>query len=84
MANREITNKQVVEYIYSKLKEGEKAFRDKTPTPYHPDTLEGMLHIYGWVREDLRQQLMKADPQYAASQQPRLTGKFDDKDKPIG
>ncbi len=75
MATKEITDKIAINYILEKLKAGEKAFREGTKCPHSPGSLEEALHAYGWVKEDLRQSLMKHDPRYAASQQPPVAGK---------
>jgi hypothetical protein len=69
MANKEITDSVAIKYIMERLKEGEKAFLDGTANPHHGGTLEHALFAYGWVKEDLRQALMKANPSYRAGQQ---------------
>ena len=59
---------KVSKKIFALLEEGEEARRSGACSPYGGRTLEHCLSAYGWVKEDLRQALIKADPKYARSQ----------------
>ncbi len=54
--------------LYAFIKEGAHARIDGISCPYPPRTVAAMLHSVGWVREDLRQALIKADPRYGEEQ----------------
>jgi len=47
--------------LYRILKEGELSFHEGTICPYHEDDFRKMLHSYGWVKEELRCALIKAE-----------------------
>lgn len=55
--------------LHAVFKAGAQARRDGTPTPYPANNLLGQIHSYGWVQDDLRLALMKADPVYRANQE---------------
>ena len=55
--------------LHAVFKAGAQARRDGTVTPYPANNLLGQIHSYGWVREDLRLALMKANPVYLANQE---------------
>lgn len=55
--------------MHAIFKAGAKARADNTCNPYPGKSLLGQLHIYGWVQEDLRLALMRADPVYRAGQE---------------
>lgn len=59
-----IMNKLVTVY-----REGVKAHLDGTANPYPGNTINHTVHCWGWVNEDLRQALMKANPQYREQQE---------------
>ena len=54
--------------LYAFIKEGAHARINGTRCPYAINTVATMLHSVGWVQEDLRQALIRANPAYAASQ----------------
>ena len=54
--------------LYALIKEGAHARINGTRCPYAANTVASMLHSVGWVREDLRQALIKADPRYGEEQ----------------
>ncbi len=65
-----LTEREVATWCYAVVKEGAAARANGTPCPY-PSTreLQSMLHSVGWVQEDLRLALIKADPVYRANQE---------------
>ena len=54
--------------LYAFIKEGAHARINGTSCPYAAHTVAAMLHSAGWVREDLRQALIKADARYGEEQ----------------
>ena len=55
--------------LHAAFKAGAKQRRDGTPTPYPARGLLSQVSTYGWVQEDLRLALMKADPAYRKGQE---------------
>jgi hypothetical protein len=55
-------HRDAAEFIFKILREGEERRRTGAPSPYSGADLRHSLHAYGWVREDLRLALIKADP----------------------
>jgi hypothetical protein len=50
------------------VKEGAVSRRTGTPNRHAPNTIRSYLHSHGWLCEDLRIALMKANPSYEAGQ----------------
>ena len=67
-----LTERQIVERLYHYVKEGAKARQNGTSSPYAGNTLAHFLHATGWVQEDLRQGLMRADPEGYGAEQKRF------------
>lgn len=59
---------EISERLYAFIKEGAHARINGTSCPYAARTVASMLHSVGWVREDLRQALIKAKPAYGEEQ----------------
>lgn len=59
---------RLCDWMYSVIKEGQKARRENTGCPHPAYTLKSFLHVQGWVSEDLRIGLCKANPTYRATQ----------------
>lgn len=59
---------ELCERLNAFIKEGAHARINGTVCPYPARTVAAMLHADGWVREDLRQALMKAKPAYGEEQ----------------
>lgn len=54
--------------LYAWQKEGMACRRNGGSTPYAGNTVAHAMHSSGWLQEDLRIALMKADARYRASQ----------------
>lgn len=64
-----MTEHEICEYLNRVFKAGAAARRDGSNIPYAAtEELKSMIHIFGWVQEDLRLALMKADPIYRIGQ----------------
>jgi hypothetical protein len=63
-----MTEQIVVEAAYAIIKQGEAARRNGTSNPYPTASLHSLLHMRGWLTEDLRIALMRAKPSYAEDQ----------------
>lgn len=63
-----MTEQETCTAAYAIIKEGVEARRLGIPCPYAGNTLRHFLHTQGWLIEDLRIALMKADPIYAKGQ----------------
>lgn len=66
VGKRELTEREIINWCYAKIKEGIAARQDPAfgPSPYPGNTLAHMLSAEGWLREDLRIALMNAKPSY--------------------
>lgn len=64
-----LSEEDIAAWIWNVQKEGAKARREGTSNPYHAHTLKASLHATGWLMEDLRLALMKADPVYRKNQE---------------
>lgn len=65
-----LTEREVATWCYAVVKEGAAARVSGASCPFPAkQELRSMLHSIGWVQEDLRQALMKADPVYRANQE---------------
>lgn len=64
----ELTERQICDQLYKWQKEGALNRNNGKPCPYKGNTIAHMMHSSGWLTEDLRIALIKADPKYAASQ----------------
>ena len=73
-----MTEKEICTALYKFVKEGHALRLSGGACPYAGNTLAHMLSAIGWVSEDLRQALMRADPRYGAEQrafdQRKITG----------
>lgn len=70
MTLRRVSDYTALEYrvMAHILNEGSEARREGTNNPYKVNSIEHLLHAEGWLKEDLRLALIKADPKYAQSQ----------------
>lgn len=62
------SEKDLAAWAYSKIREGAQRRVTGAPNRYAGNTLAHLLSAQGWLTEDLRQALMKANPVYAVSQ----------------
>lgn len=69
---RTLTEQQISERLYRYIKEGEKTRQTGEICPYAGNTIAHMLHVIGWSLEDLRQGLMRADPDGYGAEQKRF------------
>lgn len=52
----------VAEWVFGILNEGAESYRLGTCSPYRGDDVRHSIHAHGWVMEDLRCSLIRADP----------------------
>ena len=60
--------KEVCSRLYEYFKEGSQNRLSGRSNKHPGNSLAHMLSSFGWVQEDLRQALMKADPRYGEEQ----------------
>lgn len=63
-----LSEQQVRDWIYAKLREGERNRRVGGVNNHPGNSLAHMLVAYGWVKEDLRLALIKSNETYALGQ----------------
>lgn len=63
-----MTEKETCDLVYTMIKEGIETRRNGTANKHPANTLRHMLSATGWLQEDLRITLMKANPTYAQGQ----------------
>lgn len=61
-------SQEVIDKIFAVINEGRDCRRNGTSNQYAGGTLEHCLSAHGWVTEDLRIALMKANPVYESGQ----------------
>lgn len=78
------TNPEQCADAWEYVKQGAQTFRDRGYNPYPPNTMMSFLHSQGFLIEDLRQALMKADPDGYGAEQRRFeaAGVFKDEQSP--
>lgn len=54
--------------VYRIICEGARSRADLSANPYAADTVQYLLHVQGWLQEDLRLALIASSPSYAAGQ----------------
>lgn len=64
----DLSERQICDQMWKWRREGAKARIACAPCPYPANTIAYFMHCEGWLCEDLRQALMKADPRYGDEQ----------------
>ena len=68
MANAALSEPVICEHLYRYKKEGAAARHSGVPCPYPANSLAAFMHSGGWLTEDLRLALCRANPSYAWGQ----------------
>lgn len=64
-----MTEREIGEKLHQWFKAGAKARQTGETCPHAGGSLASQIHVYGWLKEDLRIALMRANPAYAAEQE---------------
>ena len=63
-----MTEVEICDWLYNHHKAGQKRYLSGERCPHAANTVAYLMDVLGWVSEDLRQSLMKADPIYGEGQ----------------
>lgn len=74
-----VNEREICDRLYAFVKEGSRLRKSGGPCQHAANTIAHMLSSIGWVQEDLRQGLMKSDPDGYGAEQKRFdaAGVFD-------